>query len=177
MWLLVISFATLPVVYGLLDRLRGTNGKLLGLSYSYLYAASVGLTFGLMFDWLVGILASFLFKLGEQKNWQEKGYYYQGSKNIHTIGELLFRGWLWWSPMFIPVWIMGYIDNSMFIATQVVPAIIFFSSVDLSAKIWNNYKDKIYVDSGWFHINHPWSLDEFMRSYLLMLFILGVYYG
>ena len=181
----------LPFMFAFLDRLRGTESTLyigrLRMGYSMFYSLAVGFVVGIMagectmltvpygtHSWFgipmenlaAGALATIAFFVGETRNWQEKGYYLQGSHKLATIFELIFRGVLWYTPVYLVLYFYDFLSLYLTLGISLFSGIMFWLSIHLSEYLWYNYGDKLKIDYKYFYINNAWTLDEALRGFI-----------
>ena len=160
-----------PFLFAFMNRLRGTKSDLvLGkykIGYSVFYSLSTGIvSFLITKSYWVLVLATLMFHVGELRNWQEKGYYINGSKKLSTISELVFRGCIWYVPVIVLVGYYSGVDWFEICLISAYASLSFWVSIDISTYLWNKYSELLHCDNKYFYIGNIWTLDEVVKGFM-----------
>ena len=159
----------IPFVFAFMDRFRGTDGPL-SIGNSIFYSITVGVTVWVFTgEAYAGMVSVGLFFFGETRNWQEIGYYINGSRNLATISELVFRGLLWYGPTFAAAYFFGSVSLLNAVAGAITAALTFWWSVAISEWLWWHYGEHLTIRWKYFYIGNVWTLNEAVRGFLFGL--------
>ena len=169
-----------PFLFAFLDRLRGTESPIyIGtqrIGFSVFYSAAVGSVAGFMTSsWIVAVCGALLFFAGEIRNWQEKGYYINGSRGIDTVAELIARGLVWYGPLLVLISMVNDVEVWHSVAWVSAASMSFWLCLPVSEWIWWRWAWNIPTGWKYFYLADVWTFSEAVRGFMFGTVFISIY--